>query len=73
MSAKKPKKRGTAASERKAPKSYRLAAKKIAEARKALGAPSDTAAIEMALDMVKFRDEVIAGIKNMRGVRIERF
>lgn len=68
-----PKKRPKKISERKAPKTYRLAARRIAEARKVLGAPSDTAAIEMALDMVKFRDELIAGVKSMRGVRIERF
>ena len=60
-------------SERKAPKTYRLAASKIAEARKILGARSDTAAIEMALDMVTFRAELIAGVKAMSGTRLERF
>lgn len=59
--------------ERKAPKTYRLAASKIAKARKILGAPSDTAAIEMALDMVGFRSELTEGTKVMRGTRIERF
>lgn len=58
---------------RKAPKTYRLAARKIAEARKILGAPSDTAAIEMALDMVTFRAELIAGVRAMSGTRLERF
>lgn len=65
--------RPKAVSERKAPKTYRLAAGKIARARKILGASSDTAAIEMALDLVSFRSELIAGTKAMRGVRIARF
>ena len=60
-------------SERKAPKTYRLAAGKIAEARKILRAPSDTAAIEMALDMVTFRAELIAGVRAMSGTRLDRF
>jgi len=62
-----------AVSERKAPKTYRLAAKKIADARRILGAPSDTAAIEMALDMVTFRDELVKGTRAMRGARIRPF
>ena len=72
--ARKRKSKGAAhVSERKAPKTYRLAAAKIAEARRILGAPSDTAAIEMALDMVTFRAELTAGVAAMRGTRIERF
>ena len=55
------------------PKTYRLAAAKIARARAILGAPSDTAAIEMALDLVTFRSELVEGTRAMRGVRIERF
>lgn len=66
--------RGSArVSERKAPKTYRLAAGKIATARRILGAPSDTAAIEMALDLVSFRAELVAGTRAMHGVRIEPF
>lgn len=60
-------------SERKAPKTYRLAAAKIARARAILGAPSDTAAIEMALDLVTFRNDLIAGTKGMRGTAIRSF
>jgi hypothetical protein len=60
-------------SEAKLPKTYRLAAAKIAEARRILGAPSDTAAIEMALDLVTFRAELIDGVRAMRGTRIEPF
>jgi hypothetical protein len=70
------KKRGGAAkavSERKAPKTYRLAASKIAKARKILGAPTDTATIEMALDLVTFRAELVEGTRAMRGARIEPF
>lgn len=60
-------------SERKSPKTYRLVARKIADARKTLGAPSDTAAIEMALDMVTFRAELVDGAAAMRGTRLKRF
>jgi hypothetical protein len=60
-------------SETKAPKTYRLAAAKIARARAILGAPSDTAAIEMALDLVSFRNDLIKGTRAMRGTVIEPF
>jgi hypothetical protein len=60
-------------SERKAPKTCRLAASKIAKARAILGAPTDTAAIEMALDLVSFRSELIEGTKALRGTLIEPF
>ena len=69
----KPAKPSAVISERKAPKTYRLAARKIAEARRILGARSDTAAIEMALDMVTFRAELIAGVRAMSGTRVDRF
>lgn len=39
-------------SEQRAPRTYRLSAAKIARARKILGTDSDTATIEMALDLV---------------------
>lgn len=64
---------GGKVSERKTPKTYRLAAAKIAAARRILGAPSDTAAIEMALDMVTFRAELTAGVIAMRGTRLDGF
>ena len=60
-------------SEAKLPKTFRLAAAKIAEARRILGAPSDTAAIEMALDLVAFRAELTAGVRAMRGTRLAPF
>ena len=60
-------------SERKISRTYRLAAGKIAKARRILGAPTDTATSEMALDLVTFREELAAGTKAMRGVAIEPF
>lgn len=69
----KPSRRLGRVAERKAPKTYRLAASKIAMARAALSAPSDTATIEMALDLVTFRAELIEGTKAMRGTRIKSF
>ncbi len=63
-------KRPKRVSEEKAPKTYRLAAAKIARARKILGTDSDTATIEMALDLVTFRDELIAGTSALFGAHI---
>jgi hypothetical protein len=71
--AKRPTNRTSRVAERKAPKTYRLAASKIAKAREILGAPTDTAAIEMALDLVSFRAELIEGTRAMRGTRIKSF
>jgi len=67
-------KRGTSrkVSEAKLPKTYRLAARKNADARRILGVSSDTAAIEMALDLVTFRAELTEGIRAMRGTRLAR-
>ena len=57
----------------KAPKSYRLSARRIAAARKALGTPTDTATIEQALDMVVLRKELVGGLDAMFGVPIASF
>lgn len=57
-------------SEAKVAKSYRLAPGKIASAQKALGAPTATAAIEQALDMVVFRRELIEGTRAIAGLDI---
>lgn len=57
----------------KAPKTYRLSPRKIAAARRILGAPTATAAIEQALDMVVFRKEIVAGTAALYGVEIESF
>lgn len=57
----------------KTPQSYRLSPAQIAAAREVLGAPSATATIEMALDMVIFREELLGGTRAMRGVEIARY
>jgi hypothetical protein len=57
----------------KAPKTYRLSARKIAAARRVLGTPTDTATIEEALDMVLFRKELVDGTAKMFGIKIEPF
>ena len=55
----------------KAPKTYRLSPRRIAAAREALGAPTDTATIEQALDLVVLRKELVGGLDAMFGVPIE--
>lgn len=57
----------------KAPKTYRLSPAKIAAARRILGAPTATAAIEQALDMVVFRKELADGTAAMFGVDIASY
>lgn len=67
------KKKAMKVSEAKVAKSYRLSPARIAAARRILGSATDTAAIETALDMVIFRQELIDGTRAMRGVRITPF
>lgn len=73
------KKRGTAGKppemviREKTPRSYRLSPAKIAAAREVLGASTATAAIEMALDMVIFRKELLDGTRAMHGLEIARY
>ena len=69
---KKPKRKKPVVSE-KAPKTYRLSARKISAARKVLGTPTATATIEQALDLVVFRKELIDGLDAMFGVPIASF
>lgn len=57
----------------KTSKTYRLSEAKIKAAREILGAPTATAAIETALDMIVFRKELIEGTAAMRGVKIVPF
>lgn len=54
----------------KVPKTYRLSEAMIAAAQIILGAPTATATIEAALDMIVFRDELLRGTRAMRGVEI---
>lgn len=53
--------------QRKRPRNFRLDEKKIQEARRILCTPNDTATIEAALDLVVFRDEALAGIREIGG------
>ena len=55
---------------RKVPKTFRLAPEKIRAAQRLLGAATATETIETALDMVVFRERLIAGTRAMRGVDI---
>jgi hypothetical protein len=57
----------------KVAKSYRLVPARIEAARQALGAKTDTEAIETALDLVVFRRELIEGTSAMAGVDLAPF
>ena len=56
--------------DRKVPKTYRLSPSKVAAAQRILGTPTATETIEAALDMVVFREELIAGTRAMLGLKI---
>ena len=55
---------------RKVPRTYRLAPEKVAAAQRALGSATATEAIEIALDLVLFRRELIVGTRAMLGVTL---
>ena len=55
----------------KKPRSFRLAAGKIARARRILGTPTDTETIEAALDAVVFREELISGARAAFGIVVD--
>jgi hypothetical protein len=55
---------------RKVPRTYRLAPEKIAAAQRVLGSATATETIETALDLVLFRQELVAGTRRMLGVRL---
>ena len=55
---------------RKVSRTYRLAPERIAAAQRILGAATATEAIETALDMVVFRQQLIDGTKAMLGVKL---
>jgi hypothetical protein len=48
-------------------KNLRLNQAKIDRAKKILGTKTETETIEQALDLVAFRDEVVAGLENLAG------
>lgn len=52
---------------RKVRKNLRLTQAKIDRAKRILGTSSETEAIEQALDLVAFRDEVLAGVRRLAG------
>lgn len=54
----------------KVPRTYRLDVRTIEAAQAILGAPTATEAIETALDMVVFRQELVEGTRAMLGVEL---
>jgi hypothetical protein len=56
--------------DRKVPRTYRLSPSKVAAAQRILGTPTATETIEAALDMVVFREELIAGTRAMLGIEL---
>lgn len=50
-------------------KNLRLTQAKLDRARKVLGTETETETVEQALDLVAFRDEVIAGVRRVAGSR----
>lgn len=55
---------------RKVPKTYRLAPERIKAAQRILGTATATETIEQALDMIVFREELMAGVRSLRGLQI---
>ena len=68
MASKKPARRRAASG--KVSKTYRLSPGKLATAQRILGAATATEAIETALDMVVFRQELVDGTAAMAGTDI---
>lgn len=57
---------------RKVRKNFRLSADKLARAQRILGTATETETIEQALDLVAFREEVVAGVRRRAGSRAIR-
>ena len=57
---------------RRVRKNYRLTQAKLDRARKLLGTDTETETIEQALDLVAFREEVLAGVRRLAGSRSMR-
>ena len=53
-------------------KNFRLTQAKLDRARRLLGADTETETIEQALDLVAFREEVLAGVRRLAGKRLMR-
>lgn len=58
-----------ATASRKVRKNLRLTQAKLDRARRILGAGTETDTVEQALDLVVFRQEVIAGVRRLAGSR----
>lgn len=54
---------------RKVRKNLRLTQTKLDRARRLLGTETETETVEQALDLVAFREEVIAGVRRLAGSR----
>ncbi len=54
---------------RKVRKNLRLTQAKVDRARRILGTETETETIEQALDLVAFREDVIAGVRRLAGSR----
>ena len=70
MPSRKPGKTAKIVREVKVSRTYRLNPARVEEARRALGVPTATAAIETALDMVTFRHELAEGARSLKGIVI---
>lgn len=57
---------------RKVRKNFRLSADKLARAQRILGTATETETIEQALDLVAFREEVVAGVRRQAGTGVIR-
>ena len=55
--------------ERTTRKNLRLSQTKLDRARRILGTKTETETVERALDLVAFRQEVVAGVRRMAGSR----
>jgi hypothetical protein len=53
-------------------KAFWLDPRLIDEAKTVLGASSEREAVEMALDLVSFRNEVARGVQALRGLKLPR-
>ena len=51
-------------------KNYRLRQSKIDRARKVLGTKSETETIELALDLVVFGEQLLAGVDRVQGLKL---
>ena len=61
-----------AAHEGKVRKEFWLDPQVLAEAQAALGAATEREAVELALDLVAFRGELVAGARALRGLELAR-